>query len=64
MSDLPFALAAESVIQLLAWWQSDGRKVPAQKPWMFPIGGAWPSADETLDPYGIWIAEVMRCSAA
>ena len=59
MSDLPFALAAESVIQLLAWWQSNGRKVPAQKPWMFPIGGAWPSADETLDPYGIWIAEVM-----
>ena len=59
MSDLPFALAAESVIQLLAWWQSDGRKVPAQKPWMFRIDGAWPSADETLDPYGIWIAEVM-----
>ena len=30
-----------------------------QKPWMFKPDGGWPEADHQLDPYGIWIAEVM-----
>ena len=44
---------------LLAWWDMHGRKDPAQKPWMFTHAGCWPSAVDDLDPYGIWIAEVM-----
>ena len=44
---------------LLAWWDGHGRKDPAQKPWMFTAAGHWPTAAESLDPYGIWIAEVM-----
>lgn len=44
---------------LLAWWEINGRRDPAQKPWMFTAVGHWPSAAESLDPYGIWIAEVM-----
>ena len=49
---------------LLAWWEVHGRKDPAQKPWMFTKDGRWPDPDDLLDPYGIWIAEVMLCSAA
>jgi adenine-specific DNA glycosylase len=49
---------------LLAWWELHGRKDPALKPWMFTPDGRWPRADTCLDPYGIWVAEVMRCSAA
>lgn len=30
-----------------------------QKPWMFKAAGCWPKADQELDPYAIWIAEVM-----
>ena len=26
---------------------------------MFEAGGEWPEVDQQLDPYGIWIAEVM-----
>ena len=44
---------------LLAWWQVHGRRDPVQKPWMFNPAGGWPEADHQLDPYGIWIAEVM-----
>ena len=49
---------------LLGWWETDGRRDPDQKPWMLTPAGRWPSAAEDLDPDGIWIAEVMRCSAA
>ena len=49
--------------QLLGWWQIHGRKDPALKPWMFTKVGTWPLPEETLSPYGIWIAEVMLCSA-
>ena len=49
---------------LLAWWELNGRRDPAQKPWMFTAAGSWPQPGEQLAPYGIWIAEVMRCSAA
>jgi A/G-specific adenine glycosylase len=31
---------------------------------MFTADGLWPKPDDALDPYGIWIAEVMLCSAA
>ena len=44
---------------LLSWWETNGRRDPAQKPWMFTPAGRWPTAAEDLDPYGIWIAEVM-----
>lgn len=49
---------------LLAWWELNGRRDPAQKPWMFTAAGAWPQPGEQLGLYGIWIAEVMQCSAA
>ena len=44
---------------LLAWWEINGRRDRAQKPWMFTAAGRWPTAAQDLDPYGIWIAEVM-----
>ena len=44
---------------LLDWWQRFGRREPALKPWMFTPEGVWPSPEVLLDPYGIWIAEVM-----
>ena len=40
---------------LLAWWDEHGRH---DIPWKQASASAQP------DPYGIWIAEVMRCSAA
>ena len=45
--------------ELLAWWVAGGRRDVAQKPWMFPATGRWPAPEESVDPYGIWIAEVM-----
>ena len=59
MSGFFVASASERVIQLLAWWQANGRKDPALKPWMFCADGTWPAAEEVLNPYGIWVAEVM-----
>jgi A/G-specific adenine glycosylase len=44
---------------LLAWWQVHGRRRPEQKPWMITYAGRHPGPGEALDPYGIWIAEVM-----
>ena len=44
---------------LLDWWQRCGRLEPDLKPWMFTPEGAWPLPVVLLDPYGIWIAEVM-----
>lgn len=41
---------------LLAWWESHGR---SGIPWKQLPGGVCPAADHELDPYGIWIAEVM-----
>ena len=58
-SDLGFPNAAELSACLLSWWQAHGRRDPLQKPWMFKPAGGWPEADHPLDPYGIWIAEVM-----
>ena len=45
--------------QLLRWWQFHGRKDASLKPWMFTADGRWPKADEDLDPYPVWVAEVM-----
>ena len=58
------AIAPELSESLLAWWEVHGRKDPALKPWMFLKTCQWPKPLHLLDPYGIWIAEVMRCSAA
>ena len=44
---------------LLAWWEMQGRKDPAQKPWMFTKDGRWPEPHEHLNVLECWIAEVM-----
>ena len=44
---------------LLAWWGTHGRRDPELKPWMFTAARSWPGPDQSLFPYGIWIAEVM-----
>jgi A/G-specific adenine glycosylase len=41
---------------LLAWWELHGR---GGIPWKLLPGGLPPSPGQELDPYGIWIAEVM-----
>ena len=55
----PERLVSSQAEQLLGWWQTDGRRDPAQKPWMFTADGTWPLPEDSLSPYGIWIAEVM-----
>ena len=56
-------LAQASVMSalVLAWWGDHGR---SGIPWKTLPHGERPAPDQDLDPYGIWIAEVMRCSAA
>ena len=41
---------------LLSWWSYAGRH---QIPWKLTASGALPQAGEALDPYPIWVAEVM-----
>ena len=41
---------------LLSWWEAQGRD---GIPWKSLPNGEPPSPDQELDPYGIWIAEVM-----
>ena len=41
---------------LLAWWQVDGRQAI---PWKLNPDGSLPADGEPLDPYPIWVAEVM-----
>ena len=41
---------------LLAWWERHGR---GALPWKLLPGGLRPDPAQELDPYGIWIAEVM-----
>ena len=41
---------------LLAWWERHGR---GGIPWKLLPGGVPPAPQQHLDPYGIWIAEVM-----
>ena len=53
------ALTPELGRSLLAWWGMHGRRDPELKPWMFTEVRSWPGPDQSLFPYGIWIAEVM-----
>ena len=53
------ALAPELSLSLLAWWDVNGRKDPALKPWMFTKNGRWPEPHEQLPALQCWIAEVM-----
>ena len=46
---------------LLVWWGEQG--LPGI-PWKHLPWGVPPAPEQDLDPYGIWITEVMRCSAA
>ncbi|MBM5784482.1 MAG: A/G-specific adenine glycosylase, partial [Cyanobacteria bacterium K_DeepCast_35m_m1_288] len=41
---------------LLAWWQHNGRQ---SIPWKLKPDGSLPAPCEPLDPYAIWVAEVM-----
>jgi len=41
---------------LLDWWEAHGRHTI---PWKRTASGARPGPSETLDPYPIWVAEVM-----
>jgi A/G-specific adenine glycosylase len=41
---------------LLAWWQHNGRQ---SIPWKLRRDGSPPRPSEPLDPYAIWVAEVM-----
>ena len=56
MDALTEAEAAVLSTALLAWWERQGR---GGIPWKQLPGGAHPAPDQDLDPYGIWIAEVM-----
>ena len=44
---------------LLGWWQEHGRHTI---PWKLRRDGALLCPDEQLDPYAIWVAEVMRAA--
>ena len=56
MSALTEADAAVLSTALLAWWELHGR---GGIPWKLLPGGVCPAQQQNLDPYGIWIAEVM-----
>ena len=42
---------------LLAWWQQHGRH---WIPWKLRADGSPPADGETLDPYAVWVAEVIH----
>nr|WP_115094566.1 8-oxo-dGTP diphosphatase MutT [Synechococcus sp. UW106] len=56
MGALTEADAAVLSTALLAWWERHGR---GGIPWKLLHGGVRPAQQQNLDPYGIWIAEVM-----
>ncbi|QNJ24498.1 A/G-specific DNA glycosylase [Synechococcus sp. SYN20] len=56
---MPLEIAVPSTQALLSWWETEGRRDPVQKPWMFKADGLWPDPDDLLDPYGVLVAEVM-----
>ena len=56
MGALTTADAADLSTALLAWWARHGR---GGLPWKLLPGGKPPAPEQELDPYGIWIAEVM-----
>ena len=56
MDMLTEAHAAALSQALLAWWERHGR---SGIPWKLLPDGLRPAPEQQLDPYGIWIAEVM-----
>ena len=56
MAALTTVDAADLSAALLAWWESHGRE---GIPWKLLPSGVRPASEQQLDPYGIWIAEVM-----
>ena len=46
--------------QLLDWWQAYGRH---DIPWKRSPAGGLPEGTDVLDPYPIWVAEVMQYSS-
>ncbi|WP_368656140.1 A/G-specific adenine glycosylase [Synechococcus sp. HK05] len=52
----PLLQASELRRLLLAWWQEKGRHAI---PWKLKPDGSLPAPGEPLDPYAIWVAEVM-----
>ena len=56
MGALTTADAEGLATALLAWWELHGR---GGIPWKLLPGGVPPAPGQDLDPYGIWIAEVM-----
>jgi len=56
---MPLEIAVPSTQALLSWWETEGRRDPVQKPWLFKADGLWPDPDDLLDPYGVLVAEVM-----
>ena len=56
MDSLSAADVAVLSTALLVWWEHHGR---GDIPWKLLPGGEHPAPDQELDPYSIWIAEVM-----
>ena len=56
MDSLSAADVAVLSTALLVWWERHGR---GDIPWKLLPGGEHPAPDQELDPYSIWIAEVM-----
>lgn len=56
MDSLSAADVAVLSTALLAWWERHGR---GDIPWKLLPGGEHPAPNQELDPYSIWIAEVM-----
>ena len=56
MGALTTADAEDLSTALLAWWERHGR---GGIPWKLLPSGVTPAPRQDLDPYGIWIAEVM-----
>ncbi len=54
--EVDLAQASVTAASLLAWWDEHRR---AGIPWKTLPNGEPPAPDQDLDPYGIWIAEVM-----
>jgi A/G-specific adenine glycosylase len=53
------AMAPALQASLLAWWEQHGRRGLDQKPWMVTAAGLWPESGESIDCFGVLVAEVM-----
>ena len=52
-------MAPQLRLSLLAWWTLYGH---SGIPWKLLPGGVSPAPTQHLNPYGIWITEVMKMS--